>query len=220
MRDGVPLPSTLSGEIEERLVRVDRSLFFIIAGAMEFATDLQNYTETGALTVEEVREALGEMLWIFYTEEAVTMRAGMILQYAGATPPDGWLECDGSVLVKTDYPKLFSAIGATWNTGSEPGTSFRIPDLRNRVLVGVGSRALGVYGGEETHVLITAEMPNHFHSFGIKGATGAATANRVPASSDSTVRVNSTNTDATGGDGAHNNMQPFGVVRHIIATGE
>lgn len=66
MTASVPLPSILSGDVEERLVRIDKSLFFIVAGALAYAADYQTYIETGALTIEEAREALGNMVWDFY----------------------------------------------------------------------------------------------------------------------------------------------------------
>lgn len=46
------------------------------------------------------------------------------------SPDSGWLKCTGAVLLRTAYPKLFAAIGTTYNTGSELTTQFRLPDWR------------------------------------------------------------------------------------------
>ena len=42
--------------------------------------------------------------------------------------PDDCLACDGYVLKISDYKKLYSAIGKTYNTGIENDDEFRIPD--------------------------------------------------------------------------------------------
>jgi microcystin-dependent protein len=53
---------------------------------------------------------------------------GSIHQFAMSTAPTGYLECDGSSVLRATYPALFTAIGTTW--GSADGTHFNVPDLR------------------------------------------------------------------------------------------
>jgi microcystin-dependent protein len=69
---------------------------------------------------------------------------GGIIPYAGATPPYGFLYCDGSEVEKTKYPDLYDVIGTLYNgatplvgaiIGSTPST-FRVPDLRGRFALG------------------------------------------------------------------------------------
>jgi microcystin-dependent protein len=90
--------------------------------------------------------------------------AGVISQYAGSAAPDGYLLCTGQSLSTTTYPALFAAIGYTYG-GS--GSSFNVPNLQNRVPVGLGSDVefdtLGETGGSKTHTLTVNQMPSHTH---------------------------------------------------------
>jgi microcystin-dependent protein len=88
-----------------------------------------------------------------------------------------WLLCagDGSgnprVVSKAAYTNLWAALGEPTVDGSG---NFPIPNLSGRVPIGVGkngsltTRTFHAVGGEETHVLLTAEMPTHNHG----GQTG------------------------------------------------
>ncbi|AEE52286.1 phage tail protein [Haliscomenobacter hydrossis] len=65
--------------------------------------------------------------------------AGSIMAYGGATPPDGWLLCDGSTVSSSKYPELFGAIGTNWGDGGSG--SFNLPDLRGLFLRGIDGTA-------------------------------------------------------------------------------
>ena len=60
--------------------------------------------------------------------------AGAMLNFAGLTAPAGWLECDGSSLLRASYPNLFSAIGTTY--GSADVNHFTLPDMRGEFVRG------------------------------------------------------------------------------------
>lgn len=163
---------------------------------------------------------------------------GVMADFGGASAPFGWLICDGSVVAQASYPALFTAIGSAWNTGGEGGGNFRLPDLRGRAAIGAGTgsgltaRALAALVGEETHLLVTGEIPSHNHPVTDPGH--AHTGNFQPIYGSGGGLAPSTNlsggthatiTDAaatgvtvgnTGGGGAHNNMQPSAVVNKII----
>jgi hypothetical protein len=61
---------------------------------------------------------------------------GSIQPHAGATAPDGFLVCDGSIVTIADYPNLYAAIGTNWGYGNNDGLTFHLPDLRGRTLRG------------------------------------------------------------------------------------
>lgn len=59
--------------------------------------------------------------------------SGSVIWYAAATPPSGFLECNGASMSTTSFAALFAAIGFTFG-GS--GASFNIPDLRAKFIRG------------------------------------------------------------------------------------
>ncbi len=80
----------------------------------------------------------------------------------------GWIPCNGQTLSKDIFPALFSIIGTTF--GGDGVTTFKAPDLRNRVPMGKGqgsgltARSLGETGGAETTTLSVANLPVHQHT--------------------------------------------------------
>jgi microcystin-dependent protein len=98
-----------------------------------------------------------------------------------------------------------------------------------RIAVGAGagagltSRTLGSKGGEESHILTTGEMPAHSHSLTRRsnndsGAFDNGDAHASESSAATTDRANlgTFSTSSVGSGNAHNNMQPFIVLRYII----
>lgn len=61
---------------------------------------------------------------------------GGIIFVAKGTPPDGFLFCDGSSLLISDYSSLYSVIGTLFGGN---GNNFNLPDLRNKFLRGISS---------------------------------------------------------------------------------
>ena len=100
---------------------------------------------------------------------------GMIAPFAGpslVTPPAGWLFCNGAEVPQAGtYADLYALIQGTYNTGSEAVGNFRLPDLRGRTLIGVGTATsgasltgvLGVVQGASGTVLTNANIPQHSH---------------------------------------------------------
>lgn len=80
--------------------------------------------------------------------------AGVIQMFAGSTPPAGWLLCDGSAVSRTTYATLYAAIGDTWGAGNG-STTFNLPDLRGRTVVGVDSNGSADSYAESSNMLLT-----------------------------------------------------------------
>lgn len=147
---------------------------------------------------------------------------GTIAMFGGATPPTGWLMCDGGST--TGYTALAGVVGAN------------VPDLRGRAPIGYGTgtgltarSTLGATVGAETHALIESEMPRHNHGINpsmIVGGgysqypnTGTAYSpvGTSPSANVTTYFTGGSGTAQSAGNGvAHNNMQPSTVVNFII----
>lgn len=68
---------------------------------------------------------------------------GIITPYGGSTPPTGWLLCQGQAVSRDEYADLFGVIGTAYGAG-DGSTTFNVPDLRETVPVGSGTRGSGV----------------------------------------------------------------------------
>lgn len=106
---------------------------------MQFKTWLVSYLETSDMNLPiSAVNGLVQILGVSGVGSGTLgiFPAGVILPYGGTTAPDGSLMCDGQAYLQSAYPRLYSAIGN--NYGSAPANSFLVPDLRDRVPVGVG----------------------------------------------------------------------------------
>lgn len=143
-----------------------------------------------------------------------------ILPFAGSVAPEGFMLCDGTELLASEYADLFTVIGSTYGAGQAAG-SFKLPDLRGRSPIGAGKgdglteRVVGAAGGAEQHQLTVDEMPSHDHKYGSMHQNyygmNAYTYSGVHPGAQVQYSVS-----PTGGDQPHNNMQPFLVVNYII----
>lgn len=116
---------------------------------------------------------------------------GTVLAWTGASAPPGFLLCDGSVYSDSSYPNLAPVLGSTF--GGNGTTTFAVPDLRGRIIVGLNQlttndgsiriwstdnysnnqgqaasynvNQIGGVFGEEKHRQTVVEMAPHTHSF-------------------------------------------------------
>lgn len=99
---------------------------------------------------------------------------GSIVAYAGLANsiPQNWKLCDGSTLNYILNPPclpLYGVIGTLYGAGIN-ASDFKVPDLRDRFILGAGSIAgVAGVGGSQTAALIEANLPQHVHSIGDDG---------------------------------------------------
>ena len=133
------------------------------------------------------------------TVQTVGVPPGTILDYAGASLPNGYLLCYGQAVSRSTYAGLFNALGTTWGVG-DGSTTFNLPDLRGRATFGLdnmgGTAAgritntftgttLGASGGAEQATITQAQLPNcnftstvtdpgHTHTFQMGNGSGSS----------------------------------------------
>lgn len=95
---------------------------------------------------------------------------GFISDFAGTSAPNGWLHCDGSAISRTQYKKLFAAIGTTWGVG-DGSTTFNIPDGRAMFRRGAGTHGTllmadgNSYAGPAVGSSELDQMQGHRHGY-------------------------------------------------------
>ncbi len=165
-----------------------------------------------------------------------------ILPYTFA--PQDWATCDGTLLPVGQYQALYALIGNLY--GGTQNQSFATPNLQSSVPMGTATGSVTELGqnkatGTNTVTLTVNQMPGHTHSMGGELAGGVANVANTPSptvlpnlvgvvngttfTSQNAFATGSPNTnlhpasiDLTGGNGAHENRQPFLAVRFCICT--
>lgn len=106
--------------------------------------------------------------------------ASVFFTARSGAPPSGFLLCNGGAYSRTAFAALFAAIGTTYGAG-DGSTTFNVPDLRQRFVMGVANSGtgsvLGATGGQIDHVhsagsYTTGSAGSHTH--GTSGNTGNA----------------------------------------------
>jgi microcystin-dependent protein len=102
-----------------------------------------------------------------------TVPVGTLQPFLGLVPPKGYLACQGQLVSKITYSKLYEICGDTF--GASTATHFYLPDLRGKTLAGYDENdttmnTIGKLLGQKTHLhttgnhtLTVAEMPTHQH---------------------------------------------------------
>ena len=84
----------------------------------------------------------------------------------------GWLVCDGSAISRSTYSVLYSKQGNTFGAGNG-STTFNLPDMRDRFVVGAGSSySQNSKGGDNTvNTSHSHTVNSHSHSVASHGHT-------------------------------------------------
>lgn len=83
-----------------------------------------------------------------YADLSDLMPTGVILPFGGSTVPNGWLLANGAAASRSGKARLFSVYGTTFGAG-DGSTTFNLPDLRDRYIIGVNTNALGTQIAEQ-----------------------------------------------------------------------
>ena len=159
---------------------------------------------------------------------------GQISIYAFNFAPRGWMPCDGRLLPIAQYQALFALIGTTY--GGDGRTTFALPDLRGRIVVGAGNgpgltpRTIGEMSGTETNTLLISNLPPHNHSINAVSTEGnqnsptgnlladTKTLDKEYSNAAANTIMNPSMVGITGNGTPVNNMQPYLSIGYYIAT--
>ena len=170
---------------------------------------------------------------------------GQISLVAFGWAPLNWALCNGATLNITQNSALYSLIANKF--GGDGRTTFCLPDFRGRTPVGTTQYnsnsvanpekyLLGVSQGAEQVTLTNSTMPPHTHFMNVSTDNGSAgiegkfyaqhMVTETKAANNDYVAPPAVNTlvglgnpvTPFGGDGSHNNMQPYQALTYIIAT--
>ena len=195
------------------MATTDRNGIFVSEETDEIAP-FHTYLNTAMSTVSHVIENM--------------LPIGVILPYAGKTPPSGWSMCHGGSLPVSQYPELFELIGYQYGGEEEV---FGVPDMRTRVPVGHDVRnppfnMMGNKGGAKDVKLTSKQLPSHAHAQRVTAAveggnSGGLRRDLFESSSKRKFKsykayAQGVNTGSSGGGQAHNNLQPYIVLEYII----
>lgn len=163
---------------------------------------------------------------------------GQIMMSGFGFVPRGFAACNGQLLPINQNQALFALLGTMY--GGNGTTTFALPNLQGSTPVHSGSSADGSWqpapyiqgtrAGAEAITLLSTNLPAHGHTANalttagtlknplnaLYGGSGAE-AIYEPAVAGAQVTLSSQTLAATGGNQAHNNMQPFRVLNFNIA---
>lgn len=166
---------------------------------------------------------------------------GEIRVFGGNFAPQGWAFCNGAPVNISENPALFQLIGTTY--GGDGQTTFNLPNLQSRVVVGQGTAVtgtnyqIGMTMGVENVTLTSQNLPVHAHPVSSPinalnggtsintpvnnqfGGSGAAEYASPTTGANTTLAADAIigQTTVVGTPGPHLNIQPVLALSYIIA---
>jgi microcystin-dependent protein len=140
--------------------------------------------------------------------------------------PKGWAQCNGQLLPINQNQALFSLLGTTY--GGDGRVNFGLPNLQGRAPTHTGNGlTIGERGGEQTHTLLTSEMPTHIHTVNASStATNGLDSpvnnylggyNNLYHAQASLTSIQPNTVGQNGSSQPHPNMQPYLTLNFCIA---
>ena len=149
--------------------------------------------------------------------------------------PRNWAQCNGQLLPISQNQALFSLLGTQY--GGNGQTTFALPDLRGRAVVGMGSGPglpsveIGERAGVENVTLNTAQVPAHQHALNassdlanasvpglaLPGAKSRTSLAMFAAAGSANTTLNPGAVGSAGASQPHNNLQPLTALTYCIA---
>jgi len=175
---------------------------------------------------------------IALSAQSVLMPTGTIITFAGTSAPSGYLTCNGGNLNTYTYRDLHAVIsntygGTAYNAGvtDDPSatTTFKVPDIRGRVVAGYGgsllssSDTLASTGGVKSVTLTSSQSGMPAHDVDVSIPKGAAYDGGNPfrltqSPTDSGSLVVTGSVAAQNASSSHTNVQPTIILNYLIKT--
>lgn len=167
---------------------------------------------------------------------------GYVTLFGASFAPRSWALCEGQILPINQNQSLYSLLGTQY--GGDGRTSFGLPDLRGRAVVGApGGNGLGNKGGLQNVTLAPSELPAHTHDApepaslpadAVSAPDSAPSGSNAPArgflaglgqdlnlyrppTTPTSLAGATANVGNAGNSGGHVNEQPYLALHYIIA---
>lgn len=146
------------------------------------------------------------------TVDATTVTATTVTASGNVNTTGGELQINGTNVLEKVYP-----VGSIYINASNSANPATLLGFGTWVAFGAGKVIVGLdssdtdfdtaeeTGGAKTHTLTTSEIPSHTHSLSTSDNPGGTGAIEVAGGAPTSTQT----TQATGGGGAHNNLQPY-----------
>ncbi len=198
----------------------------LVAGAGNAFAGIKS--KTGYIYVKQN----GEIINDYEPQDSSSPFIGSIMMAGFNYAPQGWLFCNGQLILISEYDTLFTLIGTTF--GGDGQNTFGLPDLRGRIPIhqgqgpGLSNYFIGQSAGVENVTLTVNQIPAHNHSIlasTSSGSLGSPAGDYIAVNADgiasyassSDGNLNIGSIQAQGGNQPHNNIQPCLAINFSIA---
>ena len=208
-----------------------------IAVAVATKADLLSPVFTGTPTAATAATGTSstQLATTAFATAAISPFTGSMLMWPTATPPSGFLLCNGQLVSRASYSALFAIVGVLFGAG-DGSTTFTLPDYRDRMPVGAGTTySANSLGGSKDAIVVshthtaTVTDPSHVHGSAagsgflsngggeVLGGGGDVTFSRPSTTAAAFTGISVTNASA-GSSGTNANLPPYLGIFFIIKT--